>query len=95
MSSEKANEAPHSDPFAGTEIQFKGERPWIRKDANAPEFRVNQPIYVDLGEGREGPYVVARVNTNSTPPTYLLETEDGQAVNGGHEVEEARLSGEP
>jgi len=64
-------------------------------DCQAPRFRVNQPVYVDLGSGPEGPCVVVKVNINLTPPTYLLETEDGNAINEGREVEQARLSGKP
>jgi hypothetical protein len=40
--------------------------------------------------------VVVEVNTGgSGPPTYVLETEDGQKVNGGVEVQQQLLSTEP
>lgn len=52
---------------------------------------MNQEVYVDLGAGFEGPYVVVRVNTNTTIPMYELETKGGQSVHGGQEVDQNRL----
>lgn len=41
---------------------------------------------------REGPYVVVSVDTSSSPPTYYIETEDGEEINGGRGLSESSLS---
>jgi hypothetical protein len=52
---------------------------------------MNQEVYVDLGAGYEGPYVVVKVNTNTKPPMYELETKSGLSVHGGQEVDQNSL----
>ena len=60
----------------------------------APQFHRNDTVYLQTAgnASREGPYVVASVNTTSNPPKYVLSQADGSPVNGGNEVEESRLS---
>jgi hypothetical protein len=62
--------------------------------SQAPRFQVNDTVYLSTpGSGaRDGPYLIAKVHTESTPAKYTLSLTDGSQVSGGNQVEESRLS---
>jgi hypothetical protein len=45
----------------------------------APKFRANDTVLVNLGAGPVR-CIVVKVNAHLKPPTYVLEKEDGTAV---------------
>jgi hypothetical protein len=46
----------------------------------APKFRANDTVLVNLGTGTVR-CIVVKVNAHLKPPTYVLEKEDGTGVN--------------
>ncbi|KAI9782888.1 MAG: hypothetical protein M1816_001669 [Peltula sp. TS41687] len=76
------------------EVELTGGRPWVAQNPAAPRFQVNDTVYLSTaGSGaRDGPYLIAKVHTESTPAKYTLSLPDGSQVSGGNEVEESCLS---
>ncbi|KAL8677303.1 MAG: hypothetical protein Q9186_006264 [Xanthomendoza sp. 1 TL-2023] len=80
--------------FPDTDPESTGRgRPFIAKYSTPPSYQTNDNVYTraTANTPREGPFVIARVNTTSSPARYVLSLADGTLVYGGREIEEGDL----